>query len=82
MIVSLKADPNEDFGASSSWNVYFTIDGQDWELSLQNGTLSRAADFLISKRPDVIYGVGGVSYLRGFLNESVTETPSDGPGCG
>jgi hypothetical protein len=84
LIVSLKANPNEDFGSSSFWYVYFAIDGQYWKVSLQNGELSRTSEDFVAatKRPGPLYGIGGISYLRGFLAESSTETPSDGPGCG
>lgn len=82
LITVLKANSNEYLGSTSRWYVYYTIDGHSWRFSIENDSLSKSSGFVRSINPDVVYEVGGVSHLRGFLSESILGSSSNGPGCG
>lgn len=64
-----------DYGG---WHLEYDMDSRTWDANMAGNVPKRAVRAKVSG----VYGVGGLSRIRGWSNESITREPSSGPGCG
>jgi hypothetical protein len=80
---------NDQDPDTTRFHLMFMVDGHAYDSSLTSTRTKPLKDLhgdgaveTVDGKVGDIYGIGGLSHLRGWQSETNSERPSNGPGCG